>query len=46
MTQQQLGVVRSQIGGKKREKRMMELTMEEVKSLPKGVQIYEGVGKM
>lgn len=44
--QQQINVVRSQIAGKQREIRMLELTSKEVSELPAGTNIYEGVGKM
>jgi prefoldin subunit 1 len=44
--QQQINVVRSQIAGKQREIRMLELTSKEVSELPSGTNIYEGVGKM
>ena len=45
-SQQQISVVRSQIAGKQREIRMLELTSKEVSELPSGTNIYEGVGKM
>ncbi|KAH8598779.1 Prefoldin [Bisporella sp. PMI_857] len=44
--QQQINVVRSQISGKQREIRMLQLTSEEVSTLPSDTNVYEGVGKM
>ncbi|KXS99661.1 hypothetical protein AC578_9886 [Pseudocercospora eumusae] len=44
--QQQLGIVRSQIASKNREKRMLELSDKELDALPKATPVYDGVGKM
>jgi prefoldin subunit 1 len=45
-SQQQIGIVRAQLAAKAREGRMVQLTSSEVESLPKGTNVYEGVGKM
>lgn len=45
-SQQQMGIVKTQIAAKNRESRMLQLTSSEVDSLPKGTNVYEGVGKM
>ncbi|EER45329.1 conserved hypothetical protein [Histoplasma capsulatum var. duboisii H88] len=45
-TQQQINIVRSQITGKQRELRLLELTSNEISQLPKETNVYEGVGKM
>jgi prefoldin subunit 1 len=45
-SQQQIGVVKAQLAAKHRESRMLELTMNEVVSLPEETKVYEGVGKM
>ncbi|KAG9248728.1 Prefoldin [Calycina marina] len=44
--QQQINVVRSQISSKQRDMRMLQLTSEEISTLPNDTKIYEGVGKM
>jgi len=44
--QQQINIVKTQIGSKQREVRMLQLTSTEVSSLPKDTNVYEGVGKM
>ncbi|EEQ88103.1 hypothetical protein RJZ56_005235 [Blastomyces dermatitidis] len=44
--QQQINIVKSQITGKQRELRLLELTSSEISQLPKETNIYEGVGKM
>ncbi|QIX02193.1 hypothetical protein AMS68_007710 [Peltaster fructicola] len=45
-SQQQLGIVRSQLATKQREKRMLELSSNELGALPKETPVYDGVGKM
>lgn len=45
-SQQQIGIVRSQIAIKQREIRKLELTAKEVSELPSETNMYEGVGKM
>ncbi|KAI9766088.1 MAG: hypothetical protein M1840_006795 [Geoglossum simile] len=44
--QQQINVVKAQIAAKQRDIRLLQLTSSEVGSLPKGTNVYEGVGKM
>ncbi|TVY51547.1 putative prefoldin subunit 1 [Lachnellula cervina] len=44
--QQQINTVKSQIGLKQREIRMLQLTSSEVSTLPSDTPVYEGVGKM
>jgi len=44
--QQQINIVKSQISNKQREIRMLQLTSEEVSTLPGDTNVYEGVGKM
>lgn len=44
--QQQISLVRTQLAGKQREKRLVQLTQSEISSLPVETPIYEGVGKM
>ncbi|KAK3622446.1 hypothetical protein LTR56_001935 [Elasticomyces elasticus] len=44
--EQQLGIVNTQIGAKKRESRRLQLSDTEMDSLPKETPVYEGVGKM
>ncbi|EPS42781.1 hypothetical protein H072_3162 [Dactylellina haptotyla CBS 200.50] len=46
LSQQQLGVVKSQITAKQRDTRMIQLTEAELNSLPSSTKVYEGVGKM
>ena len=43
---QQLQIVRGQIASKTREKRMLQLSSNEMDTLPKETPVYEGVGKM
>jgi len=45
-SQQQIQVVRGQIAAKQRDIRLNQLTAKEIESLPKGTNVYEGVGKM
>ncbi|KAH7380859.1 Prefoldin [Cadophora sp. MPI-SDFR-AT-0126] len=45
-SQQQIGIIRSQIAIKQREIRKLELTAKEVSELPSDTNMYEGVGKM
>lgn len=45
-SQQQISMVKSQIGIKTREIRKLELTSKEVSELPSDTNVYEGVGKM
>ncbi|KAI9700170.1 MAG: hypothetical protein M1820_006838 [Bogoriella megaspora] len=45
-SQQQINVVRAQIASKSRESRMVQLTLNEINSLPEQTNVYEGVGKM
>ncbi|KAK4131799.1 aPHC-domain-containing protein [Trichocladium antarcticum] len=44
--QQQIGLVRTQIGSKQREMRLAQLTRSELATLPRDTPVYEGVGKM
>lgn len=44
--QQQISLVKTQQSSKQREMRMAELTRAELSSLPKDIDVYEGVGKM
>ncbi|KAF2862674.1 Prefoldin [Piedraia hortae CBS 480.64] len=44
--EQQLSLVRGQLGSKKREERVLQLSQKELNSLPKGTGVWEGVGKM
>ncbi len=46
VTEQQLAVVRAQMAAKKREARIVQLTANEVTTLPASTHVYEGVGKM
>lgn len=46
VAQQQINVVKSQISVKQREIRMLQLTSNEVDTLPTDTNVYEGVGKM
>ncbi|KAI9722809.1 MAG: hypothetical protein M1828_004505 [Chrysothrix sp. TS-e1954] len=46
VSQQQITIVRAQIAGKQREKRIVKLTTDELSSLPKDNNVYEGVGRM
>ncbi|KAF2234621.1 Prefoldin [Viridothelium virens] len=45
-SQQQINVVKAQIASKNRDSRMVQLTLNEVDSLPDKTNVYEGVGKM
>lgn len=45
-SQQEIGLVRSQLAAKQREKRLAQLTSSEITSLAPETPIYEGVGKM
>jgi len=45
-TQQQISLVRTQMGAKQREMRLAQLTRREISSLPPDTGVYEGVGKM
>ncbi|GES60890.1 prefoldin subunit 1 [Aspergillus terreus] len=45
-SQQQIGVTKAQMTAKQREIRKLELTSEEIRTLPKDTPVYEGVGKM
>ncbi|KAF2704532.1 Prefoldin [Pleomassaria siparia CBS 279.74] len=45
-SEQQLLVVKQQKAARNRETRMLQLTANEVDSLPKDTKVYEGVGKM
>ncbi|KAI9677095.1 MAG: hypothetical protein M1817_006934 [Caeruleum heppii] len=44
--QQQINVVKTQIAAKQRDVRLLQLTSNEVSSLPSDTKVYEGVGKM
>ncbi|KAH8177744.1 prefoldin subunit domain-containing protein [Sarocladium implicatum] len=44
--QQQIGLARSQMTAKQRERRLVRLTLDEMESLPSEAVVYEGVGKM
>ncbi|KAJ3191294.1 hypothetical protein HK101_007905 [Irineochytrium annulatum] len=44
-TTRQLSAIRAQVGGKERERRVLELTAKELKSLPAGTVSYKAVGK-
>ncbi|MCJ1292239.1 hypothetical protein MMC34_003789 [Xylographa carneopallida] len=44
--QREINVVKTTISGKQRDARLLELTSSELKTLPKGTKVYEGVGKM
>jgi prefoldin subunit 1 len=45
-SQQQLQIVKAQMAAKQRDIRLLQLTAEELNSLPPGTRTYEGVGKM
>ncbi|KAK2626101.1 hypothetical protein QTJ16_004363 [Diplocarpon rosae] len=45
-SQQQIGIVKSQIAMKSREIRKLDLTTKEIAELPSDTNMYEGVGKM
>ncbi|KAI9827573.1 MAG: hypothetical protein M1832_004923 [Thelocarpon impressellum] len=44
--EQAIGGVKAQIAAKQRDGRLLQLTTSEVRSLPTGTNVYEGVGKM
>lgn len=44
--QQQINLVKAQISSKQRDVRIVQLTANEIGSLPKDTNVYEGVGKM
>lgn len=46
LSQQQIQVVKGQIGAKQRDVRLLQLTSRELDTLPKSTKVYEGVGKM
>lgn len=46
LSQQQLQIVKGQIGAKQRDIRLLQLTSRELDKLPKLTKVYEGVGKM
>ncbi|KAL5601252.1 uncharacterized protein BROUX77_005501 [Berkeleyomyces rouxiae] len=46
MAEQQIGISKSQVAGKQREMRLLNLTMKEVSSLPTEAPLYKGLGKM
>ncbi|KAK5938555.1 hypothetical protein PMZ80_009527 [Knufia obscura] len=45
-SQQKIAQTQAEIGGKKREARLNQLTSSELDTLPKDNPVYEGVGKM
>ncbi len=45
-SQRALNVSRQQSAAKERERRILQLTIEEIKSLDEDVNLYKGVGKM
>lgn len=45
-SQRALNVCRQQITAKERERRILQLTIEEIKPLGRDVNLYKGVGKM
>lgn len=45
-SQRNLNVAKTQIQGKERERRILQLTIEEINSLNEDVNVYKGVGKM
>ncbi|KAH0603680.1 uncharacterized protein H6S33_007339 [Morchella sextelata] len=45
-SQQQLQIVKSQMAGKQRDIRLLQLTSRELDTLPPSTKVYEGVGKM
>ena len=44
--QREINVVKTTMSAKQRDVRMLELTSNELDSLPDGTRVYEGVGKM
>ena len=45
-SQRALGISKQQTAAKERERRILQLTIEEIKSLDEDVNLYKGVGKM
>ncbi|KAF7794354.1 hypothetical protein EIP86_005488 [Pleurotus ostreatoroseus] len=45
-SQRALNISKQQIAAKERERRILQLTIEEIKSLDEDVNLYKGVGKM
>lgn len=45
-SQRSLNISRQQIAAKERERRILQLTIEEIKGLDEDVNLYKGVGKM
>ena len=45
VSQQQIAIVKAQIAGKSREGRLLQLTMNEMSSLPSTTPVYEGIGR-
>ncbi|KAI0347993.1 Prefoldin [Trametopsis cervina] len=45
-SQRALGISKQQLAGKERERRILQLTIEEIKPLGQDVNLYKGVGKM
>ena len=45
-SQRALTISKQQIAAKERERRILQLTIEEIKSLDEDVNLYKGVGKM
>ncbi|THH19006.1 hypothetical protein EW146_g2065 [Bondarzewia mesenterica] len=45
-SQRSLSVTRQQIAGKERERRILQLTIDEIGSMEGDVNLYKGVGKM
>lgn len=45
-SQRALGINKQQIAAKDRERRILQLTIEEIKDLEEDVNLYKGVGKM
>jgi prefoldin subunit 1 len=46
VAQREINVVKTTVAARQRDTRLLELTSEEVKALPDGTKLYEGVGKM
>lgn len=46
VSQQQINVVKAQITARQRDVRLLQLTSNEIGSMPKDTNVYEGVGKM
>ncbi|UNI15296.1 hypothetical protein JDV02_001839 [Purpureocillium takamizusanense] len=46
VSQQQIGLARTQMTSKQREQRLVRLTLSELAGLPDDAVVYEGVGKM